>query len=89
MCLVPINAEIKTKQDVYFLVSCIIDRQMDGFLKVNIFDIAKKSLKGSSFKITDDALNSIINQQVDILYRNGFISVCKNHFNYINNYQFP
>lgn len=88
MCLVPIKSDIKTKQDVYFLVCSIIDRQMDSFLKANIFDIAKENLQNCSLEISDEVLNSIIDKQFDILYRNGFISVLGNRFKYINNYQF-
>lgn len=80
MCLVPTKKQIQTKQDVYFLVSSIINRQIDGFTKEDILKIAKENIAGSSVQITDDVLNSIIDQEIDILYRNGFISISEKKF---------
>ena len=82
MCIVPINKEIMTKQDVYFLVGSIINRQTEVFTKESVFECAKENLRGSQFKISNEELKSIIDQEFDILYRNGFIAISGN--NYIN-----
>ena len=82
MCIVPINQEIMTIQDVYFLVGSIINRQTDAFTKDGVFECAMENLRGSQLDISNDELMSIIDQEFDILYRNGFISISGH--NYIN-----
>ena len=83
MAVVPLHEEIKNKQDVKYLVSCIIDRMVDNKIPKwriaemmgVLFNVAKESLQGSSVEMTDDEIRDIIVNSVDILYRNGFIEV--------------
>ena len=83
MAVVPLHEEIKNKQDVKYLVSCIIDRMVDNKIPKwriaemmgKLFNVAKESLQGSSVEMTDDEIRDIIVNSVDILYRNGFIEV--------------
>ena len=83
MAIVPLHEEIKNKQDVKYLVSCIIDRMVDNKIPKwriaemmgVLFNVAKESLQGSSVEMTDDEIRDIIVNSVDILYRNGFIEV--------------
>lgn len=83
MAVVPLHEEIKNKQDVKYLVSCIIDRMVDNKIPKwriaemmgMLFNVAKESLQGSSVEMTDDEIRDIIVNSVDILYRNGFIEV--------------
>lgn len=83
MAIVPLHEEIKNKQDVKYLVSCIIDRMVDNKIPKwriaemmgVLFNVAKESLQGSSVEMTDDELKGIIVTSVEILYRNGYINI--------------
>lgn len=80
MSIVPIHKDIKNKQDVYFLVGSIINRQLKEFSIETIFKLSKKYLKGSSFKVSNNDLNDIIDQEINIFYRNGFIEKSNQFF---------
>jgi len=83
MAIVPLHEEIKNKQDVKYLVSCIIDRLVDNKIPRwriaemmgMLFNATKEFLQGSSIEMTDDEIRDIIVNSVDILYRNGFINI--------------
>lgn len=86
MCKVPVKEEIRTKQDVYFLVGSIINRQIGSFSPDEILSIAKSNLRGSEVKLSDSDLQLIIDHELDILYRNSFVKMSGR--SYVNNDNF-
>lgn len=83
MCTVRVKKDIKNKQDVYFLVGSVINRQTRPFSIEDITNIVWRNLYGSPVKPSKPELYSIINHEIDILYRNNYLKMSGKK--YVNN----
>ena len=73
MSFVPIHEEILNEQDVMYLVGSLISRQLEGFTSNQIMNLAKEYLKGIPYQISDEDLFSMIDYELGILWRTGFV----------------
>ena len=81
MCKVKSGVLITNKEDVQNMIIGIIFRQQTKYRREHILESAKKYFKGSALEINNNALGLIVDENLDILSRNGAIC-CKNG-NYI------
>ena len=86
MCMIRIKKDIKNKQDIYFLVSSVINRQTGPFSIEDIANIVWRNLYGSPVKPSKSELYSIIDHEIDILYRNNYLKMYDKK--YMNNDDF-
>lgn len=73
MCIVPTKKDVKNLQDVKFLVGSVINRQNKSFSANDIYDTVRINLQGSPTSLSNDELSKIVQNQIDLLYRNCYL----------------
>lgn len=78
------NEEIKTKQDILFLINVIIDRQTKYFNEEDILQTVLEHITNSPVICSENELREMINETLDISYRYGFLR--RGEKGYCNNF---
>lgn len=82
MCIVPIKKDVEDLQDVKFLVGSIINRQNKSFSADDIYDAVRINLQGSPTSLSNDEIRKIVQNQIDLLYRNCYLRFSEKKYVY-------